>query len=193
MRKPLLGEKIAVLVANGFCERDLTTLQRALQPLGATMRIISMDHGLVNSWNDGSWGLNFAADSVLSSALAADFSMLIIPGGSRSVEKLKLTAHTRRFIGGFTDTGKPVVVCGEALDLLVFAEKLNGRTVAGLEAFKEAAEKAGAAWSADSFTIDANLMTAPGMIAGTPEQAAQFVAAVAEFLSAAVENVAKAA
>lgn len=186
MRKPLIGEKIAVLVANGFCEKDLTALQRALQPLGATMRIISMDHGLVNSWNDGAWGLNFAADSALSAALAADFSMLLIPGGSRSIEKLKLTAHTRRFIGGFADTGKPVVVCREALDLLIFADKLAGRTVSGLETLKDAAVQAGATWADAPFTIDNNLMTGVGVQAETPEQSAEFVNAVMEFLTSSL-------
>lgn len=192
MRKPLFGEKIAVLVANGFCERDLTALQRALQPQGATMRIISMDHGLVNSWNDGTWGLNFAADSALSAALAADFSMLVIPGGTRSIEKLKLTAHTRRFIGGFIDTGKPVVACGDALDLLIFAEKLAGRSVAGLETLKEAAQNAGATWVEAPFTIDANLMTGTGVQVGAAAGAEEFVNAAAEFLTDSI-TVAKAA
>ncbi len=118
MNKPLLGEKLAVLVASGFCENDLTAVQRVLQPLGVTMRIISVDNGLVSSWNGDGWGLNFAADSALNSALAADFSMLVVPGGQRSVDKLQLTAHTKRFIGGFIDSGKPVVAVGEALELL---------------------------------------------------------------------------
>ncbi len=120
MHKPLLGEKLAVLAANGFCENDLTVIQKSLQPLGVTTRIIGMDNGLISSWNGNGWGLNFAADSVLNSALAADFSMLFIPGGQRSVDKLQLTAHTKRFIGGFVGSGKPVVAVGEALGLIEF-------------------------------------------------------------------------
>lgn len=185
MRKPLSGEKIAVLVANGFCEKDLTALQRALQPLGAAMRIISMDHGLVNSWDGEGWGLNFAADASLSAALAADFSMLVIPGGSRSVEKLKLTAHTRRFIGGFIDMGKPVLTFGAALDLLVFTEKLAGRSVTGPDSLRAAAEQAGASWVEAAFAVDRNLMTAPGMDE-QGERAAAFIAAAADFLVASV-------
>ena len=97
----LQGAKIAILVANGFNEQDLTSAQRILQGYGAYLRVISMDNGLVNSWNGTGWGLNFAADKMLNEALAADFSMLMVPGGRRSVDKLKLTAHTRRFINGF--------------------------------------------------------------------------------------------
>lgn len=43
------------------------------------MRIVSMDQGLVNSWNGQAWGLHYAADATLNSALAADYSILIIP------------------------------------------------------------------------------------------------------------------
>lgn len=178
MRKPLIGEKLAVLVANGFCENDYTSIQRTLQPLGAEMRIISMDHGLVNSWKDENWGLNFAADNALSAALAADFTMLVIPGGQRSIEKLKLTAHTRRFIGGFMDTGKPVVAFAEAVQLIAFAQKLAGRTVTGHENSKIEAVQAGATWSDEPYVVSDNLMTGPG--AGCTSE--EFTSAVSEFL-----------
>jgi len=150
MNKPLLGQKIAVLVANGFSEKDLTLTQKALMQSGAQMRVVSMDPGLVNSWGDesevGNWGLNFASDQVLNQALAADYDMLMIPGGQRSVEKLKLTAHTRRFIGGFVDAGKPVALYGEGLHLLLFAERAGGLSVCGPEALREKAENQGAIW-----------------------------------------------
>ncbi len=163
MKKPLLGQKVAVLVANGFCEKDLTLTQKAMMNAGATLRIISMDHGLVNSWNEdgaqGGWGLNFAADQVLSKALAADYDMLIVPGGKRSVEKLELTAHTRRFIGGFVDTGKPVAIYNDALELLLFSERAAGLSVAGPECFQERSEKSGAIWIEDSYCISGSVVT----------------------------------
>ncbi len=159
MHKALLGQKLAVLVANGFCEKDLTEMQRALMKTGANVRIVGMDQGLVNSWNENGWGLNFAADQMLSAALGADYSMLVIPGGQRSIDKLKLTAHTRRFIGSFLDSRKPVVAFGQALDLVIFSQRVSGRTVAGPETLKEEAEKAGAAWADDTMAIDGNLMT----------------------------------
>ncbi len=126
MRNQLSGQKIAVLVANGFNETDMTQAQRALLDSGADIRIVSMDQGLVNSWKDGAWGLHFASDQVLSSALAADYDILIIPGGEKSMDKLKLTGHTRRFVGGFMNIGKPVVAFDEANDLLAFLECPEG-------------------------------------------------------------------
>lgn len=159
MSKPLLGIKIAILVANGFSEQDMTETQRALLTAGANIRVVSMDNGLVNGWHGTGWGHHFAVDSALSSALAADYDMLVIPGGQRSLDKLKLTAHTRRFIGGFMAASKPVAAFGDAVDLLAFTEQTVGRTLAGPEALREPMERSGAVWSASDSAIDGNLMS----------------------------------
>lgn len=179
--KSLSGVKIAVLVAGGFCEQDLTEMQRAMQKTGANMRVVSMDQGLVNSWNGTGWGLNFAPDALLNAALAADYDMLIIPGGQRSAEKLKLTAHTKRFIGGFTDTGKPVVAFDEALELLCYVQKIDGRMVTGPEKIRDMAVSAGAKWSDDVMVTDGMMMT--GGAARGPRDA--YVKAACDFLMAA--------
>ncbi len=159
MQKPLLGEKIAVLVANGFSEQDLTQAQKILRNAGADLRIVSMDSGLVNSWADSGWGLNFAADATLSEALAVDYTMLLVPGGQRSVEKLKLTAHTRRFINGFLNSRKPAVMFAEAVDLLVFAEKAPEYTVSAAQSVKDSLVQAGAQWNEAASTTDGMLLT----------------------------------
>jgi protease I len=159
MNISLTGQKIAFLVANGFHERDLTEAQRVLQKSGAHVRIVSMDNGLVNSWNDDAWGLYFAADQALSSALAADFEILVVPGGQRSIEKLKLTAHTRRFVRGFMDAGKAVVLMNDALQLLEFTELAAGRTVSGPPELKAPMQAAGASWADEDVAEDMNLMT----------------------------------
>lgn len=130
MSRNLSGFKIAILVANGFNEKDLTALQRPLIQAGANTRLISTENGLVHSWNGESWGLHYAVDTPLSAALGADYDMLVIPGGSRSMEKLRLTAHTRRFVNSFAVTGKPVAVCGEAQEILVFAGVEAGNVIA---------------------------------------------------------------
>ncbi len=189
MHKPLSGQKIAYLVANGFYEEDMTKSQRALQELGAGIRIVSMDHGLANSWNGEGWGLNFAADNVLNEALAADFSMLVIPGGRRSVEKLKLTAHTGRFIGGFLTAGKPVAVFGSALELLAFFDKVTGYEVSGPARLRTEAEKAGAVWIEEGPVVDGNLLTSEV----TDENRADFVEALCRHFSGDAVETAQAA
>ncbi len=178
MSKPLLGKKIAVLVANGFAERDLTHTQRKLSGTGANIRIISMDHGLVNSWTSEGWGLHFAADQVLSQALAADFDILVIPGGHRSIEKLALTAHTRRFLGGFVDTDKPVVLFNEAVSLMVFANRAEGRKLAGPLTYTTAITEAGGDYTDEPSVISGQVLSGNC----TKETRTEFVESVYAFL-----------
>jgi protease I len=158
--KPLLGLKAALLVANGFCEADVTQTQRALLELGAALRIVSPEVGLACGWADEGWGHNFAVDVNIRTALGADYSMLVVPGGQRSIEKLRLTAHTRRFISSFIGSGKPVAVFDEAFELLANAADLSGRKLAGLAANEPAVLEAGADWDASGLWVDNNLLTA---------------------------------
>lgn len=169
-------DKIAVLLSNGFTEKDLTVLQRLLMPMRVPIRIISMDRGLVNSWAGDNWGLSFAADDALNESLSADYSALVIPGGQRSIDKLKLTAHTKRFIGGFLDTDKPVVVMGEGVDLLAFVDRIANRSVHGPETLKDMVTQAGGLWSDENPAIDGVLMT------GTNDEAGEFMNAAVSFL-----------
>jgi len=177
MNKPLIGAKIAILVANGFNEHDLTHTQRALQALGGNTRIIGMDQGLVNSWTGDGWGHHFASDNVLSSALAADYAMLVIPGGRRSIEKLKLTAHTRRFIGGFVDAGKPVAFYDDSVELLAFAERAAGKSISAPDAARAVLIEAGSQVEAADMTVDGHI------ISGYSENISDYVDAVISHFS----------
>lgn len=160
MHKPLVGTKIAVLVANGFEEKPFLAVQRNLLEMGASLKIISSNQGLVNGWDGASWGHNFAVDAPLNTALGVDYTGLIVPGGSRSIDKLKTTAHTRRFIGSFMASGKPVAVMGDALNLMMFTEQLDGRTVSGDSSMREMAVQAGANWNEEnSMMVDGAMLT----------------------------------
>lgn len=159
MQKPLVGTKVAVLVANGFEESHFIAMQRNLQEMGATLKIISTNQGLVNGWNGSGWGHNFAVDAQLNTALGVDYDALVVPGGSRSMEKLKLTAHTRRFIGSFMAAQKPVAIMDDALHLMAFAEQLDNRTVSGNEDMRGMATQAGASWDDATYTVDGEMLT----------------------------------
>ena len=159
MMKPLTGTKIAVLVANGFDESNFLAAQKTLIELGATVRIISSNQGLVNGWDGSGWGHNYAVDEPLNTALGVDYAALVIPGGQRSVEKLKLTAHTRRFIGSFMASNKPVAVMGDAVTLMALTEQVTGRNVTGPMESREMVEQTGAVWHEGNTLLDNNLLT----------------------------------
>jgi protease I len=183
MSKSLSGTKIAILVSNGFNQQDMTDTQKLLNSMGVSLKIISPDQGLVNGWEGTGWGHHFAVDQQLSTALGADFDVLMVPGGQRSLDKLKTTAHTRRFVNSFVTAGKPVALFNEAIDLLVYAEQVAGRTVSGPEAMKDAVVQAGAVWAEQSPAIDGALYT--GSVV-SEEDRAVFIAGMLDFFIAHV-------
>jgi protease I len=169
MQKPLAGKKVAILVANGFNEMEMTTFQRGVLEAGATPKIISTENGLTNGWQGTNWGHYFAVEIPLSDALAADFDILVIPGGSRSHDKLKLTAHTRRFIGGFLAAHKPIVLLSDAAHLLVATNQANGIMLNAPENFAEEINNAGGTFSADSPTLHYNVISAQPTAENLPQ------------------------
>ncbi len=180
MSKPLFGIKIALLVANGFCEQDMTETQRALAEAGANPRIVSPEQGLVNGWTGTAWGHHFAVDSILSTALGADFDMLVIPGGQRSHDKLKLTAHTRRFVSSFMAARKPVAVFDDALNIMIATGNVRGRMFNGPAALEAQLVAEGGEWAAESQCQDDNVISGET----NKDNRAAFVRAVIAFFAA---------
>ena len=160
MHKPLAGRNIAILIGNGFDEIQMTDGQRALLAAGSTPKIVSTASGLVNGWQGNGWGHYYPVDMQVGETLAADFDMLFLPGGERSVTKLLETAHTLRIVRGFRDGNKPIAAIGSSVELLMTAQRLAGATVSVAENLREKAIAADAKISDEDLSIDGCLMTA---------------------------------
>jgi putative intracellular protease/amidase len=161
MQKPLAGKKVAVLVASGFEEIQMTEPQKALLALGATIHLVSPE-GLVNGWHGDSWGHYFPVDVQVSKMLSADYDMLLVPGGERSMAKLSGNPHTRRIVSAFIDDMKPVALVGHGVEVLVAADRAQGMTVTGAAESRAALEQAGATWVEEPMHLQGNVLTATG-------------------------------
>jgi protease I len=193
MQKPLTNLKVAILLANGFNENEMTNFQRVILEAGGNPRIVSIENGLANGWQGTAWGHYFAVDCALPDALAADFDVLVVPGGQRSLDKLKLTAHTRRFMGGFLAAQKPIALIGDSIQLLVHNNQMNGVMVTGPDVLKEAVVSAGGLWSENSPTISHNIMTWNNVAENVKEMAEAFIQFVTEQKTAREQEMIRAA
>ena len=117
MNQQLSGKKILVLVANGVDEAAVSQTQRELLKTGAVIRTAGLAPGLVNSWNVSIWGLYFPVDQQVSQTLGSDFDALVVPSGSRGIEKLAASPHTERILSSFIAARKPMVMIGDASTL----------------------------------------------------------------------------
>ncbi len=179
MEKVLAGCTIAIIMASGFEETELTEPQRALLKAGATVKTLSPDQGLANGWHGKGWGHFFPIDLQIGEVLGADFDMLVLPGGERSVGKLALNPHTKRIVGHFLDAGKPIAAIDQGIALLAQARKLNGRTLAAPESVRESIETAGGQWLDEPVVLEGALLTARDLEA-LPEFVTQLLKLFAE-------------
>lgn len=186
MPSRLAGRKIAILIANGFDEDQVTEIQRALVKAKAGIKSIAPEQGVVNGWHGNGWGHHFPVDSQINETLGSDYDALILPGGERAVAKLKGNLHTRRIVGHFFDAAKPVVALGAGVSLLTLSAKIAGHDVAAPEELHAELKAAGAVIVEESTSLDRDIYTSNG------ETHENWVEEILEFLDS-VEPVAEAA
>ena len=103
MSDELSGKKVAILVANGFEQVELTEPKRALEEAGATAPIVSPESGKVKGWKHTEWGDEFPVDVPLRDAKADDFDALVLPGGVMNPDKLRRNEWVLQFVRAFTN------------------------------------------------------------------------------------------
>ena len=161
----LNNKKAAFLASNGFCEREFLQAYNAFKKVGIDCRLVSDKNALIKGWNElasseeSNWGDGYAADVLIENALASDYDILVVPGGVRSIEKLKLCLNIRSFVSAFITTGKPVVAYNRAIDLLVNTGLVNGYSLAAEEALCRMAEGSDTVCVDESFVVNKNLIT----------------------------------
>ena len=121
------GKTIAIMVASGFDEIGFIALQRAMLTAGGKLKVVSREAGLTNAWNGAGWGMSYPADATLSTTLAIDYDALIVPSGSRHIESLKSEAHAKRVLRAFLREDMPVLLQGEAIEMIDLIEDFSDR------------------------------------------------------------------
>jgi protease I len=162
MTSQLAGKTIAILVANGFDENQMTEIQRSLIKYKAIIKTIAPENGVVNGWQGAGWGHYFPIDGQIGETLGSDFDMLVLPGGERATAKLKGNMHTRRIINHFIDAEKPVAAIGAGVGLLALASGIKGRHVTSPADVQADLTNAGAVISEDALHTDGTLLTSNG-------------------------------
>ncbi|MBV8060328.1 MAG: DJ-1/PfpI family protein [Alphaproteobacteria bacterium] len=186
MNNTLAGKNIAILVANGFDENQMTEIQRALLKEKANIKTIAPEQGVVNGWQGNGWGHYFPVDGQIGETLGSDFDMLVLPGGERATAKLKGNLHTRRIINHFMEANKPIAAIGAGTGLIALTGKLSGVVMTGSADVQDELKAAEAVIGQDPIEICDNLLTAEGSdIVAWVEQTIAFFSETAAEVSAA--------
>jgi len=159
MEKILTGKKIAILVANGFEQVELTEPRAALEEAGAITEIVSPEKQTVQGWNHDEQGEAYVVEMPLDRARSADYDALLLPGGVRNPDRLRTLMRAVEFIDGFFVTGKPVAAICHAPWLLIEAGVVKGKKITSWPSLKTDLKNAGADWIDRAVVVDHGMVT----------------------------------
>ncbi|HEX4945810.1 MAG TPA: type 1 glutamine amidotransferase domain-containing protein [Blastocatellia bacterium] len=159
MNQPLAGKKVAILVADGFEEVELTEPRQALDKAGATTQVVSPKTDRVKGWNHSVWGDEYMVNVPLSAANPDDFDALLLPGGVMNPDKLRCDQQALQFVKSFFEAGKPVAAICHGPWTLIDAGVVQGRRLTSYESIQTDLKNAGAEWVDEEVVVDNGLIT----------------------------------
>ena len=159
MAGALEGKRVAVLVANGFEQVEMTEPRKALDQAGARTELISPEKGKVKGWQHTKWGDDFDVEKPLASANPADYDAILLPGGVMNPDKLRANEAAVRFVRAFVDSEKPIAAICHGPWTLIEAGAARGREMTSWPSLKTDLKNAGASWVDREVVVDRGIVT----------------------------------
>ncbi|MDF2457854.1 MAG: protease, partial [Nitrospira sp.] len=157
MAQTLQGKTVAILVADGFEQVELTEPRKALQQAGAEARVVSPAKEKVKGWNHTEWGDEIPVDVPLDRANAEQYDALLLPGGVMNPDKLRRNLSALTFVKAFFDARKPVAVICHGPWTLIDAGVVQGRRMTSYPSLQTDLKNAGAEWVDQEVVVDQGL------------------------------------
>jgi protease I len=159
MAQVLNGKKVAILVADGFEQVELTEPKQALEEAGAETAVVSPNNDWVKGWNRTDWGDEFVVNEPLAAAKPEEYDALLLPGGVMNPDKLRRNQRALQFVKAFFDAGKPVAAICHGPWTLIDAGVVKGRKLTSYESIQTDLKNAGAEWTDREVVVDNGLVT----------------------------------
>jgi protease I len=159
MNKELKDKKIAILVADGFEQVEMTEPRKALEEAGAKTELVSPAQKEVQGWKHHEKADKFPVDLQLDAAHPENYDALLLPGGVMSPDQLRVNPKAVDFVKSFFQEGKPVAAICHGPWMLVEADVVHGRAVTSWPSVKTDLRNAGAQWLDMEVVSDHGLVT----------------------------------
>ena len=153
------GKKVAIVVADGFEQVEMTEPRKALEEAGAKTEIVSPAQGKVKGWNHTEWGDQFPVDVPVDQARAENYDALLLPGGVMNLDKLRRNEFVLQFVRDFFEAGKPVAAICHGPWTLIDAGLVDGRKMTSYGTIQMDLKNAGAHWVDAEVVVDSGLVT----------------------------------
>jgi len=157
--KDVSDAKVLIVATSGFEEWELFGPLEILSKRGADVKLASLDLKPIQATVHDDPGKTIRPQLTVDDARAEDFDALILPGGVRNPDQLRMHKNVIDLIRGFADAGKPVAAICHGPWLLVEADLLRGRKATAWPSIRTDLKNAGANVVDDAAVTDGNIVT----------------------------------
>ena len=151
--------RILIVATDGFEEWELFGPRQILQQRGADVVLASLTRDPIQATIHDDPGKTIRPDLTVDEANADDFDALILPGGVRNPDQLRLHGNVIALIRAFAEQGKPVGAICHGPWMLVEAGVVRGRTVTSWPSLQTDIRNAGGNWVDQEVVVDQGLVT----------------------------------
>ncbi|MFL6845141.1 MAG: type 1 glutamine amidotransferase domain-containing protein [Allosphingosinicella sp.] len=165
----IANARILFIATDGYEDSELLEPRRRLIERGAKVTLASLEKGEIKGDKEAS----IEADCTIGDVDAADYDALVLPGGTKNPDKLRMDETVVATVRAFADAGKPVAAICHGPWLLVEADVVRGRRVTGWPSIRTDLRNAGGEVVDEEAVVDGNIVTSR-----KPEDIPAFTAAL---------------
>lgn len=151
--------RILIIATDGFEESELFEPRRLLLEQGAKVTLASLETKEIQGEKGDQPGRTIKPDLVIEDVDSRDYDALLLPGGTRNPDKLRMNELVVYTVKKFADAGKPVGAICHGPWLLVEADVVRGRTVTSWPSIRTDMKNAGATVVEREVVVDGNIVT----------------------------------
>lgn len=150
------GRKVLAVVTNYGVEQDeLVVPTERLRSSGATVDIAAQQQeDVVTLVDDKDPGRTVQPSTTIGAVDAADYDLLLLPGGAINADKLRLDEDAVALAKAFVAAGKPVAAICHAPWTLVEAGAVRGKRLTSFWSLRTDLVNAGGDWADEPVVVD---------------------------------------
>ena len=171
------NSRILIVATDGFEEWELFGPRQLLQEKGADVVLASLKRDPIQATIHDDPGKTIRPDMTVDEAAADDFDALVLPGGVRNPDQLRLHGNVIALIKAFNRQNKPIGAICHGPWLLVEADLLGGRTATSWPSIRTDLRNAGANVVDEAAVTDGNIVTSR-----KPDDVEQFTSAIVKLI-----------
>ncbi len=159
MTSRLQARRIAVLATDGVEQSELLEPIRAARDEGAQVEIVSIKAGEIVPEKSDTKTEPVRVDRVVADTSAAEYDGLVLPGGTKNPDRLRIDRDAVEFVRAFFDAGKPIAAICHGPWMLVEADVVRGLTLTSWPSLRTDITNAGGHWVDEEVHTDDGVVT----------------------------------